>query len=324
MKKVVNVVNLRGGYETPLGFVRAVDGCSLEVYEREIVGIAGESGCGKSTFARLMIGYVKPPAYVINGTSIIGDINVYSLPWEERRRRLWGVKVSLIPQYSMNALNPTKKIRDIIVDVVRERKGKSISSREALAMAKARLEELGLSEEVLNMYPIELSGGMKQRTVIAISTLLNPLLLIADEPTSALDVSTQKLLLFLLYELVKRRGIVETLIFISHDIATLRQICDRLYIMYAGRIVEVGGIEEVLKNPLHPYTKGLIRAVISLQPEVRGITLRGIPGSPPDLINPPKGCRFAPRCPSAKDKCKEEPPLINVGGRRLVACWLYD
>ena len=317
MKEILIVQNLRGGYELPSGFVRAVDGCSLIAYDNEIVGIVGESGCGKSTFATLIIGYVKPPLKIINGTSIIDNVDIYQLSWKERREKVWGRLVSIIPQYSM-------KIKDLIFDVMKE-KYNSLSKTEILKIAKNRFEELGLSDRVLEMYPIELSGGMKQRAVIAISTLLNPKLLIADEPTSALDVSTQKRLLQLLYDLVRRKHIVHTLIFISHDIATLRQICDKLCIMYAGKIVEIGTTDAIINNPLHPYTQGLISSVVTIDPSLRKKTLKGIPGRPPNLIHPPSGCRFHPRCPYAMPLChKKEPPLIDAGKGRYVACWLYE
>ena len=324
MKKILEVQKIRGGYETPYGFVRAVDGCSLVAYEGEILGIAGESGCGKSTFAHLIIGYVKPPLKVLEGTSIIDNTDIYKLSWTERRTKVWGRLVSVIPQYSMNSLNPTKRIKDLVLDVIREKYRTPPPKDKIIEMARVRFEELGLSDKVLDMYPIELSGGMKQRAVIAISTLLNPKLLIADEPTSALDVSTQKRLLQLLYNLVRRKNIVRTLIMISHDIATLRQICDRMCIMYAGKIVELASTEDIINYPLHPYTKGLINSVVSVEPSLRKKVLKGIPGAPPNLINPPPGCRFHPRCPNALPICyKKEPPLVEINERRYVACWLY-
>ena len=323
MGLILKAENIKGGYELGSAFLKAVDGCSLYVNEGEIMGLAGESGCGKSTFAKLVMGYAKPPLKFTDGRSIIDGVDVYGLPWKDRRARLWGRVVAMIPQASMNALNPTKKIKDLILDVFKEKYPHSPSKEEVMKKATNRFEEIGLDSRVLNMYPIELSGGMRQRVVIAISTLLNPSLLIADEPTSALDVSTQKLLLELLYTLV-RRSIVKALLFISHDIATLRQICNKMCIMYAGKVVEIGCTEDVIRKPLHPYTQGLINSVISLDPSARNTVLTGIPGSPPNLLNPPPGCRFHPRCPHATPICRErEPPLLEVKKGTYVACWLY-
>lgn len=172
-------------------------------------------------------------------------------------------------------------------------------------------------------YPFELSGGMRQRAVIAIATILNPSLLIADEPTSALDVVNQKVLLKVLMQM-KRQGIVKSIIFITHDIATVRQIADRMIIMYAGKIVEFAPVESLLEKPLHPYTQGLFNSVLTPEPEVKKRGITSIPGAPPNLINPPSGCRFHPRCPHAMDVCKEkEPPLTEIEPGRRVACWLY-
>jgi len=322
MSLVLEARHIEGGYNLGAGFLKAVDNCDLYAYEGEIVGVAGESGCGKSTLAKLIMGFTKPPLKLVGGKSIVDGIDIYGLSWKERRS-LWGKVVTMIPQASMNALNPTKRIRDIIFDVVKEKFPIPPSKSEVLDMAKKRFEEIGLDPVALSMYPIELSGGMKQRAVIAVSTLLNPSFLIADEPTSALDVSTQKLLLELLYTLVRKK-IVKTLIFISHDIVTLRQICDKMCIMYAGEILEISDTEAIMNRPLHPYTKGLMESVISLSPSIRKTTLKGIPGAPPNLLNPPSGCRFHPRCPYAMPVCrKKEPSLRKVEEGRFVACWLH-
>ena len=323
MALALEATNIEGGYELPSNFLKAVDRCSLTAHEGEILGIAGESACGKSTFAHLIMGYAKPPLKLVSGKSIICGIDGYSLKWKERKTRLWGRTISMIPQASMNALNPVKKIRDVVSDVFKEKSANPPQKREMLRIATERFAEVGLDQTALDMYSIELSGGMKQRAVIAISTLLGPSVLIADEPTSALDVSTQRMLLELLYGLVEK-GIVKTLIFISHDIATLRQICNRTCIMYAGKIVEISDTESIIGRPSHPYTQGLMGAVVSVDVSLREVGLKGIPGAPPNLLDPPRGCRFHPRCPHVMPVCREdEPPLERLRNETYSACWLH-
>jgi len=319
---LLQAVDVKGYYETPEGSVYAVNGCTLELHEEEIVGIAGESGCGKSTYGKLLMGYGKHPLRMVSGSVTIDRVNIYDKPWSERKR-LWGSLIAMIPQYSMNSLNPTRKIQNLIIDSMKEKFRSSVSESEILERAKGRFMDLGLSPTVLGLYPFELSGGMKQRVVIAISTLLNPKVLIVDEPTSALDVSTQRLLLGLLFHIVKRK-IVKSMIIISHDIASLRQICDCMYIMYAGKIAERSPMESMIDQPLHPYAKLLLGAVITPEPEIRKRRLDGIPGAPPQLIKPPASCPFSERCPYAWDLCRSlEPPFLEVEPERFVACWLY-
>jgi len=319
---LIEAIDVKGYYSIPEGHVHAVDGCTLKLRHEEIVGIAGESGCGKSTFGKLLMGYDKPPLRMVSGIITIDGVNIYDIPRNERKR-VWGSTIAMIPQYSMNSLNPTRKARNLIVDAMKEKFGSSVPKNEMIERAKGRFKDLGLSSTALDMYSFELSGGMKQRTVIAISTLLNPKALIVDEPTSALDVSTQRLLLELLYYIVKRK-IVGSMIIISHDIASLRQICDSLCIMYAGKIVESADMEKMIEHPLHPYAKLLLDAVVTPEPEIRKRKLEGIPGAPPQLLRPPVGCRFSERCPYVMDRCKsEEPPYSEAEPDRFVACWLY-
>ncbi|MGB9759963.1 MAG: ABC transporter ATP-binding protein [Thermoproteota archaeon] len=320
-KFTLKAVNVRGYYKTIRGYVKAVDGCSLATHEGDIIGLAGESGSGKSTLGKLLIGYNKPPLNLISGHVDIGNIKIYNLSWNERRK-LWGSLVTMIPQYSMNSLNPVIKISDFIVDTIKQH-SKEISKKDIIEKAIQRFDELQLSQSVLNMYPFELSGGMKQRVVIVASTLLNPSVIVADEPTSALDVSTQRALLELLYKIVKQK-IVKSMVIISHDIATLYQISNYVYIMYAGKVVEASNTEELIGDPLHPYTKILINAVTTPEPTTRKQKLVSMSGAPPNLLNPPIGCRFYHRCPFAMEKCKsEEPPLWEIKPGRFVACWLY-
>jgi len=321
-KMLLRAIDLKGGYAIRSGFVKAVDGCSLTLSEGEILGIIGESGCGKSTLGKLLMGFTMPPLKLLNGKALIEEIDLYSYDLEDRRR-FWGSLISMMPQYSMNALNPTMKIKDFIYDFLKHHK-RDITREEALEIASDRLKSLNLSPNVLDMYPFELSGGMKQRVVIMVSTLLNPKTLICDEPTSALDVSTQRVLLELLYNMVKLEKIVSSMIIISHDVAAISQICDTLYVMYAGKIVEKGSLNDIVEEPLHPYTKALISSVLTPEERVRRGKITGLKGAPPDLLNPPVYCRFAARCPSAFSKCKQaEPPLIRIGNRE-VACWLFS
>lgn len=306
--------------------VRAVDGVTLEVSSGEVLGLVGESGCGKSTLAKVALMQVNPPLEFIKGRVLLRtrdgkELYLEKLPRKILKRDVWGKHIAIVPQDAMSSLMPTIKIKQIAYDVLRSHLDDT-SPEEAESMLRDRLKNLGLPEYIVNRYPFELSGGMAQRTVIAVATLLNPEILLVDEPTSALDVITQKQVLSTLAELIKNR-VVDSMVFISHDIATVRQIADRIAVMYAGRLVEVASTEELIREPLHPYTRGLIESVATLEPEVRARGLRYIPGQPPDLVNPPPGCRFADRCPLVFDLCKTREPNLERTGNRMVACWIY-
>ena len=321
---LLEIKDLKGYYRGIFGVVRAVDGVSLTVDSGEVVGLAGESGCGKSTLALLCSGSPIPLLHYESGKILVDGSDIYKIDPEVFRTEVKCKRMSYIPQASMDALNPVKRIRDFIMDVVRERTGKRPSKREVLKIAGDHLEKLGLDRWVLDRYPHELSGGMKQRVVIGISTLWNPKLLMIDEPTSALDVTTQRLVIKSLVNL-KKAGIIKSMLFISHDITVLGQLCDRCAVMYGGKIVEVGSMNGILKNSLHPYTRALISSVVSYNPRRMGKGgLKSIPGAPPDLRDPPPGCRFYLRCEKRMDICKiKEPPLKAVKNRGAVACWLY-
>jgi peptide/nickel transport system ATP-binding protein len=313
--------NIKAYYHLLDGDVQALEDATFNLKKGEILGVAGESGCGKSTLAATLSTVILPPLKLLGGRLLTenGD-DIFKLPERTLRREIRGKYVALVPQSAMNALNPTKRVRDLVADAINAHYPK-MSKQEARDTAAKRFEDVGLLSRVLESYSFELSGGMKQRTVIALSSLMNPKVLIADEPTSALDVSTQKTVLTLLLEL-RDRGIVQSIIFITHDIAVLRQIADRIVVMYAGIIVEVGTVEEIIFDPLHPYSKGLMPTVIVPEPEIRKRALSGIPGAPPNLMHPPSGCRFLPRCTFARAECNQEPPLISVESR-VVRCWLY-
>jgi len=326
---LLEIENLKGYYRGIFGVVRAVDGVSLTVDSGEVMGLAGESGCGKSTLAQLCSGTPNPLLHYESGEIFVHGHDIYDMDPEVLRTEVKCKCMSYIPQASMDALNPVKRIRDFIMDVVKERTGRQPSKLEVFEMAGDHLEKLGLDREVIDRYPHELSGGMKQRVVIGISTLWNPELLMIDEPTSALDVTTQKLVIRSLVNL-KREGIIESMLFISHDITVLGQLCDRCAVMYGGKIVEVGTMDAILHDSLHPYTRALISSVVSYDPVRMGKGgLKSIPGGPPDLREPPPGCRFHPRCSFLMDICKtkepplKEPSLKTAKSTGKVACWLY-
>lgn len=314
--------DVKAYYSTVQGYIRAVDGVDLSLQKGLTLGLAGESGCGKTTLMNTLMMNVKPPLHLMNGAILLDGKVISKMDRTTLKKNVWGVLVSTVPQSALNALMPTKRILDFVEDVITHHM--NVSESEVLSMAKKRFEELNLPVEALYMYPHELSGGMKQRAVISISTLLNPKLLIVDEPTSALDVSTQKQVLKMLMDL-RKAAIIESMVFVTHDIAVLRQIAERITIMYAGRVVELSSSEDILYSPKHPYTYNLINAVVTPEPEVRKRGLTSIPGEPPNLLDPPKGCRFHPRCTRAIGVCRSvEPPLVETGGGRLVACHLVS
>ncbi|NAZ11910.1 MAG: ATP-binding cassette domain-containing protein [Desulfurococcales archaeon] len=299
------------------GIVKAVDNVSFSLEKETVLGIAGESGSGKSTLAWSIMGLPPPPGRIIGGRIFIDGIDVLSLKEEERRRKILWQKVSMVFQGAINAFNPVYTIGYQIAEPLMLHRG--YSKKEALQKAVELVKSVGLNPDVIHRYPHELSGGMKQRAVIAMALVLDPPLLIADEPTTALDVVVQAQILNLLKKLKFERKL--SVILITHDLSVIAELADYVAVMYAGRIVEYGPIEEVYNNPRHPYTQLLLSSI----PRLRGTIdkLRFIPGEPPDLINPPKGCKFHPRCPFVFDECRvSEPDLITVGENHLARCWL--
>ena len=368
-EEVLRVEDLKGEYRGSFGTVYAVDGVSFSIKKGDIVAIAGESGSGKSTLAELLTGAPMPMLHYESGQVLVNNKKLY-IPKPENKKELrnW-IKaqekltnltrkevlckiIGYVPQSSQASLNPVKRVRGFILDVMKQRIGTKPKRRmspkkkiiieieddviksdetqdlraEVLNRVKDHFEKLGLEGDVINRYPHELSGGMKQRVVIGISTLWNPLILIADEPTSALDVTTQKLLIETFMHL-RELGIVETIVYISHDIPTLAQLCNRCIIMYAGKLVEINTMENIIHSPLHPYTEGLVHSIASFNPDGSAETdLAAIPGRPPNLRDPPIGCRFYDRCKKRMDICKEESPpffIQNGDDGSKVACWLY-
>lgn len=303
-KQVLKVRDLKTYYRTRLKEnVYAVDGVDLDLVEGRVLGIAGESGCGKSTLALSLMGYYFPPLHFGGGTIEVGDTDIMKLPYDTLRRDYLGSEIAYIPQAAMNALNPTLKISRFIVDIMREHRP-DFTKEQMLNLAKQKFEFLNLPERVLNAYPTELSGGMKQRTVIAISTLLNPRVLIADEPSSALDVSSQKVVISMLRKMM-RDGYVKSMIFITHELPLLRHVADDIVVMYAGEIVEKGTSEEIIFDPIHPYSNALMGSIIVPEDGMKAQKLTAIPGAPPNLKKVPPGCRFADRCQYAEDICRK-------------------
>ncbi len=321
MPNVVEVEGLEAYYRTPAGDdIKAVDGVSLAVREGEVLGIAGESGCGKTTLAQVLGLTVQKPLYVRSGKVLLEGRNALALDRETMRREVRGKTISTVPQGAMNSLNPTLRVRNLVIDVMRDHNPR-IRRREAVERARERLDLLGLPPRVLEAYPHQLSGGMKQRVITVVSTLLDPVLLIVDEPTSALDVTSQKVAIKLLVDLLAKR-IIRSIVFITHELPLLRHVADRIAIMYAGRLVEVGAMEDIVFRPQHPYAEGLVGSVLVPEPGMKERTVTGIPGRPPDMRRPPAGCRFAPRCPKRFDLCDRDPRPFGIDGRE-VWCWLH-
>jgi len=299
--------------------VYAVDRVSLKVEEGKSVGIAGESGCGKSTLALSLMGYYFAPLHYSSGDIIVDGKNITGMDPDDVRRSILGHEVSYIPQAAMNALNQTQRIIHFIEDVIRAHHPKT-SKKEIYERPRQRFEELGLPAEVLHRFPVELSGGMKQRTVIATSVILSPKVLIADEPSSALDVTSQKMVIKMIMDLMDK-GIIKSLIFITHELPLLYNVTDDIMVMYAGQIVEKGTADQVVFDPIHPYTKALMGSIIVPEKGLRDVKLAAIPGTPPNLKNPPSGCRFAERCKFVKPECRvASVNLRDAGEGRAYRC----
>jgi len=322
MSMIVETDGLKAYYAIEIDgvkqYVRAVDDVSLSIEKDKILGIAGESGCGKSTLIKALYGLIHPPLTIVHGKVFYfineNKVNIFSLREDEVRRNRW-VVASYIPQGSMSVLNPTVKIRSQFLDVIKAHQ-KDVDKKEAEKLIEKHILELGLPVEVLNSYPHQLSGGMRQRAVIALATILKPKIIFADEPTTALDVIVQRGVIQMLLRV--RREFESTLILVTHNMGIHAQVTDRMAIMYAGKIVELATTEEIFENPLHPYTRYLISSLPKIGDKSKKI---GISGRPPSLLNPPSGCRFHTRCPIAKAICNENvPPLTEMEPDHYVSC----
>ncbi len=299
--------------------IYAVDHVSLTVEEGKSLGIAGESGCGKSTLALSMMGYYFAPLHYTSGDILINGRNISRMKPDDIRKDILGTEIAYIPQAAMNALNPTQKVIHFIEDVVQSHDPYK-SKKEIYELTRKCFEVLGLPKEVLQKYSVELSGGMKQRTVIATSVILSPKVLIADEPSSALDVTSQKMVIKMLKNLMKY-GFIKSMIFITHELPLLYNVTDDIMVMYAGQIVEKGTAKETVFDPLHPYAKGLMGSIIVPEKGLRDVQLTAIPGVPPNLKKPPVGCQFAERCKYVRSACKTGSiPLCDASGGRAYRC----
>ena len=315
MLPLLEVKNLNVSVRTIAGTPRILDNVSLPVFEKEILGIAGESGCGKSTVVETVLRLIVPPRFVESGQVLLRGRDLLPLSQGELQKIRWK-EIAYVPQGSMNTLSPVLKIEEQIVDSIIYHA--PVSREQAREMAVAALRSVGMSPDVAKMYPHELSGGMRQRVCIGLSTTLKPSVIMADEPVTALDVVMQRLNLEALAQLRDSHGI--TVVMITHDMACHAEICDRVCVMYAGRVVEIGETRALFGDPLHPYTQGLLRAV----PSIENRHSVSIPGMAPSPANWPTGCRFHPRCPRAMDICRREAPALQeVAPGRLVSCHLH-
>lgn len=315
----MDVRDLRVYYDSEAGIVKAVDGVSFSLRAGERLALVGESGCGKTTLGMALMRLTKPPGYIDGGEARIDGVDLVQLEEEEMRlARL--ADIALVTQSAMNALNPVMTIQAQLIDGLMDHGIKDTKSN-FQNHVRTLLRRVGLRESVARMYPHELSGGMKQRVAIATATSMNPRVIVADEPTSALDVVVQRQVMATLSVVQRETG--AAVILIGHDMGLVAQFADRIGVMYAGKLVDIGSVSQVIEDPKHPYTRLLINSVPDLV-EKRP-RLEGIPGIPPPLVDLPPGCAFAPRCPSAGAPCSTvDPVFLDLGDDRYVSCHLYD
>ncbi|MCX8171642.1 MAG: ABC transporter ATP-binding protein [Candidatus Bathyarchaeota archaeon] len=312
----LNVKNLVMYYKTMKGEVKAVDDVSFSLFKGETVAIIGESGCGKSSLAKSIIRLLPRNVSIYKGTIMFNSINIVDLDEEVFRKKIRWSKITYVPQSALNSLNPVVKVGEQMIEpllLIHK-----MDKREAYKMAVEAIMKVGINESFIDCYPFELSGGMKQRITIATALLTNPELMILDEPTSSLDVLTQASIMNLLKRIKREMGL--SMIFITHDVGLSSELADRVAVMYAGQIVEFNTTEKFYSDPKHPYSQKLMESVPTLRTDKK---LSFIPGSPPSLLNPPKGCRFAERCPFVFHKCVEDPPITYLNEGLYVKCWLY-
>lgn len=313
--KLLRIENLILHFKTQNGVVQAVDGVNFELDSNRAVVVLGESGCGKSSLAKAILRLLPRNAGTYSGHIYLDGKDIMALGDEEFRQNIRWAAISMVPQAAMNALNPVMRVGEQVGEPAVIHLG--VSKTEALALVQKMFQHVGVPADFINRYPFELSGGMRQRVAIAMALVTSPSLIILDEPTSALDVLTQANIFNVLKRLKKELGI--SFILITHDIATSSELADDVAVMYAGQIVERSDAHRFFEKPLHPYSQKLMDSVPRLHSDKEPDF---IVGRPPSLIGPPKGCRFADRCPARFEKCSEDPPVVEQDGRK-VKCWLY-
>lgn len=317
MENILEIENLSVHFPINIGTVQAVNRVSLKIQQGEVMGLVGESGCGKSTLGFSILRLLRPPGKIVDGKILYHGHDIVRMNKNELLS-LRGKRIAMIFQDPLTSLNPLFRIDQQFIETL-ETHEKGIGKKEAFKRAESMLESLGISPERLLEYPHQMSGGMRQRIMIGMGLILNPDFLIADEPTTALDVIVEAQFLDLLNDLRKQYNL--TIILITHNLGNVAQLADRITVMYGGSIAEVGGADEIFEEPLHPYTQGLLASIPNIkldQPK-----LETMPGRPPDLVNPPAGCVFHPRCPRSMDVCMHERPEIIAKNGHLVSCWLY-
>ncbi len=308
--------DLRLYFRTARGAVQAVDGVSFAMGHSQCLAVLGESGCGKSSLARAVLRLLPRNVHTYSGELTLNGQDLMALSEESFRREVRWSKISLVAQAAMNSLNPVIRVGEQVTEPLEFHQ--QLSGRAARERAREVLQLVGVPEDFLNRYSFELSGGMRQRVVIAMALVADPQLVILDEPTSALDVLTQANIMNVLKRIKEEAS--TSFLLITHDIATSSELADRVSVMYAGQLLELSDAASFFRQPLHPYSRKLMDSVPRLRGEEKPDF---IPGQPPSLIDPPEGCRFASRCPSRFDRCREDPPLVQVEQERWVKCWLY-
>lgn len=320
MIEMLKIENLSTSYKTIDGDVHVLKDINFEIHDNEIFGIAGESGCGKTTLLNTLYDIVEYPLVIDQGRVVLeGEKDGKKFSYESGQiRKTWWKNISYVPQAAQSVLNPIVRLKTQFIDSIPKEERKKEKPEEILKRVAEYLKKLNLSPDVLESYPFQLSGGMRQRAIIALATFMSPSVVLADEPTTALDVVVQKGILMMLMRLQKQ--LKNTMIIVSHDMGVHYQITDRMAIMYSGSVAELGKTEDIFNDPLHPYTKMLVDALPRVGEDVQRV---GIAGRPPALKNPPPGCRFAPRCPHATDRCRSEVPKFReIRPGRFAACHL--
>lgn len=314
---MLEINNLKVYYKSDDGLIKAVDDVSFKVNDGETLGLVGESGCGKSTLGQALI-KILPRNAQIYGKIILNENEILKMN-EKQMRKIRGKDITMIFQDPMTSLNPIMKVKDLFIEMVQAH-FPDISEEEAIEMGGRVLKDVGIDPSRMSQYTFQFSGGMRQRVMIALGLVLKPSFVISDEPTTSLDVIVQAQIIELMQKL--RDEYQMSMLLITHDLGVVAQLADRIGVMYAGHLVEISSKENIYYNPKHPYTKALLESIPNT--DIKNKNLKYIPGSPPNLINPPKGCRFAPRCEYVMDVCNEqEPKTYNVEGSN-VKCWLYE